>query len=241
MSDRFSDPQQAREALSALADGEARGDEVARACAAWQRDPQARAAWHSYHLIGDVMRSEELARETASAAFLQKLQARLVEEPVVLAPRQASTAAQRAPVVQPEQVPLRRRAWAGPAAVAAGFVLVVGALVNIQLPQQTGSGMPVAQVPVGTRVLAGVEGGQALTARNGGVSLVSVNEPALAEAAAPGQGTEATFNHPSAGTAVLIHDPRLDQLMGIRRTPSPGEQPFAAQQSLIRQVSFEAP
>ena len=41
------------EMLSALTDGQATPEEVARACAAWRDDPQARAAWHRYHLIGD--------------------------------------------------------------------------------------------------------------------------------------------------------------------------------------------
>ncbi|HZF79889.1 MAG TPA: sigma-E factor negative regulatory protein, partial [Rubrivivax sp.] len=46
------------ERLSALVDGDPQSVEAA--CDLWRDDPQARRAWHTYHLIGDVMRSEDL-------------------------------------------------------------------------------------------------------------------------------------------------------------------------------------
>jgi sigma-E factor negative regulatory protein RseA len=99
--------------LSALMDGEA--EALAPGCAAWRDDPDARVHWHAYHLIGDVLRSEELAsRPAADAAFLAALRGRLRQEPVVLAPAAA---------------PGRRRGWMAPAAVAAGVAAVAGALV----------------------------------------------------------------------------------------------------------------
>ena len=71
--------------LSALADGDAQALE--RACSHWREDHQARKTWHVYHVIGDVMRSEELARPAArDAAFVASLRTRLAAEPVVLAP-----------------------------------------------------------------------------------------------------------------------------------------------------------
>ena len=64
------------ECLSALADGE--GQALQAACSAWRDDEEARRAWHSYHLIGDVMRSEDLAaRPGRDAAFLAGERARL--------------------------------------------------------------------------------------------------------------------------------------------------------------------
>ncbi|MFA6262799.1 MAG: RseA family anti-sigma factor, partial [Bacteroidia bacterium] len=60
-----------RAMLSALADGEAAAEP---GCALWRDDAQARATWHAYHLIGDVMRSEDLAvRPARDAAFLAAL------------------------------------------------------------------------------------------------------------------------------------------------------------------------
>jgi sigma-E factor negative regulatory protein RseA len=114
--------------LSALADGDA--DALEPGLAAWRHDANARARWHSYHLIGDVLRSDELAQTAGhDAAFLTRLRERLDEEPVPLSP---------APLVsQPARVqPSGLRAWRGrivmPAAVAAGFLVVAGALVVTQ-------------------------------------------------------------------------------------------------------------
>lgn len=118
------------EELSSLMDGELEPAAVALACARWRDDGQARAQWHAYHLIGDVLRSEDLASDqTRDVAFITELRKRLATEPVVLAP---------SPVAVPAPVAVlakRRRAWATPAAVAAGFMVVAGALVVTQIPR----------------------------------------------------------------------------------------------------------
>lgn len=124
----------ARHWLSALADGDA--DATENACRLWRDDPAARQAWHAYHLIGDVLRSDELARAPArDAAFLAGLREKLAAEPVVLAP---DAPVPRAP---------RRQAWLMPVAAAAGFVAVAGVLVVMRL------GTPGAPVPAA--VMAG--------------------------------------------------------------------------------------
>lgn len=108
-------PDADRSWLSAAMDGD--GDALARGAKAWRDDASSRATWHAYHLIGDTLRSSELARPaTHDAAFLNALRQRLAREPVVLAP-QAETA--RRPAGR----------WVVPAAVAAGFVVVAGVLV----------------------------------------------------------------------------------------------------------------
>lgn len=117
--------------LSAAADG----DEAAldRAARAWRSDVDTRKAWHAYHVIGDTMRSQELAQSAVrDEAFLQNLRDRLALEPVVLAPTPAVSVA-----AQPEP---RRAAsrWAMPAAVAAGFVVVAGVLVVTRAPESLG-------------------------------------------------------------------------------------------------------
>ena len=104
--------------MSAAADGQA--DALDAACLAWRGDPGARATWHAYHLIGDVLRSGELATQPKrDAAFLSRLRSRLADEPVVLAPSSAAAPAPRR----------QASAWLVPAAVAAGFVVVAGVLV----------------------------------------------------------------------------------------------------------------
>ena len=120
---------QARQDLSALMDAELAPDAVLRVCRGWSQDAETRATWHAYHLIGDVLRSEDLATPPASdEAFMQALRARLVLEPVPLAP---------APLMPSHPVPAAQiaatgrssRWWMAPAAVAAGFVAVAGLLV----------------------------------------------------------------------------------------------------------------
>jgi sigma-E factor negative regulatory protein RseA len=121
----------ALENLSALSDGEVEPSAVTRACAAWRDDAGMRSAWHAYQLIGDVLRSEDLASPAAhDVLFIAGLRARLVDEPTVLAPDMPADTA------RPAAVPLRsaRRAWMAPSAVAAGFVLVAGALVVTRSP-----------------------------------------------------------------------------------------------------------
>ena len=55
-----------------------------------------RAAWSDYHLIGDAMRSDDLAAHpAASSAFLRGFAARLEAEPHVLAPAPAQPRAVR--------------------------------------------------------------------------------------------------------------------------------------------------
>jgi len=121
------------ERLSELVDGEADDGAVARVCAAWSDDESLREAWHTYHLIGDALRSDDLAASAAhDAQFLRELRARLAREPVVLAPQRYGRAEQPAANVASARRALR---WSAPIAVAAGFVAVAGALLVTQSPQ----------------------------------------------------------------------------------------------------------
>ena len=82
-----------RERLSRLVDGDADPDDVAVLCRRWSDDEQSRSAWHEYHLIGDVLRSEELAVPAVRQAdFLAQLRVKLQDEPVVLAPAAPASA-----------------------------------------------------------------------------------------------------------------------------------------------------
>lgn len=77
-----------RELVSALADGQLRGEEFARAVALAGAAGDARATWHAYHLVGDVLRDGETGPLGQEAAFMQRLQKRLAQEkkPVSLVP-----------------------------------------------------------------------------------------------------------------------------------------------------------
>ena len=82
-------------------------------------DGEDHAAWSSYHLIGDALRSDELAISPArSSAFLSGFAARLDSEPHVLAP-----AALRSTSVTRHLLGLRRRVVPAFAVAAAAATL----------------------------------------------------------------------------------------------------------------------
>jgi len=101
------------QSVSAWVDGEApiRPDEL--------DSPYGRQLWDSYHLIGDVMRSQELAI-TPSERFYARVSKAIDEEPTVLAPRMLSHPA--------------RRHWRR-AAIAAAMILAVGVWVGVGTQQ----------------------------------------------------------------------------------------------------------
>lgn len=70
-----------QEMISALADGQLHGNAFAQGVEMAAMDPQARQAWLTYHLIGDVLRSGELAQ--GSSRFAERLSERLALEPAI--------------------------------------------------------------------------------------------------------------------------------------------------------------
>jgi sigma-E factor negative regulatory protein RseA len=74
------DKMQMQEMISALADGQLQGEALEGLIQTVATDPQARTAWHTYHLIGDVLRSGNLPTGTAPAKFLAGFQVRLEHE-----------------------------------------------------------------------------------------------------------------------------------------------------------------
>lgn len=142
----------ALERLSALVDGELDGDAATQACVHWRESVASRASWHAYQLIGDVLRSDDLASDPVhDAGFLAALRARLADEPVVLAPQPLVSSA--APLAAGGQVAVPGQAasggrgeyggrgglsgrwmWLAPTAVAAGFVVVAGVLMVGRTP-----------------------------------------------------------------------------------------------------------
>lgn len=130
------------ERLSALMDGEADRDLVQAVCRQWRQDEDDRAQWHAYHLIGDVLRSEDLGQRSASdAAFLAGVRERLAREPVVLAPQpmivpeqpieqqQVTRTAQVVGLPVQRSLGMRMRRWVAPVGMAAGVALVAGAVL----------------------------------------------------------------------------------------------------------------
>lgn len=135
------------EQLSSLVDGELDPAGVERACASWRAGADSHATWHTYHLIGDVLRSEDLAGSPQrDYQALAQLRRRLAAEPAHLAP--ASVVQASASRVAPRHW---RQSWGTLAAVAAGFAAVAVVLVVLR-GNGAGdvSGTNLAAAPAGT-------------------------------------------------------------------------------------------
>lgn len=118
--------------ISELMDGELDGPDAARTLAALREEGEVREAWRTYHLISDALRDTRML----SHRFAVRMQARLAEEPTVLAP-----------AALPGAVAAPRRRMLLQAAVAAAAVAMVGWLAFV--PQGPGQlpAPPVAQAP----------------------------------------------------------------------------------------------
>jgi sigma-E factor negative regulatory protein RseA len=95
-------------------------------------------------LIGDVMRSDEIVCDAShDARLLKRWRERMDSEPVLLGLPSAQS--------RPEPVRSRRaRAWMAPAAIAAGFAVVAGALVVTRLAAPDGAAGDRGSVLAGT-------------------------------------------------------------------------------------------
>lgn len=145
MSNRFNPMSESPlEDLSAFADGQLKFTAAMQMTAKWRDCEETRKAWHAYHLIGDVLRSDELASGVRDEAFLRSLRTRLAQEPVVLAPPVSPEVDEH---VHTAAVAMaagggrsnRRRRWGAPVAVAAGFMVAAGALVVTRVSQPVAS------------------------------------------------------------------------------------------------------
>ena len=216
----------AAEHLSALADGELNSDEVAAACASWRDSEAVRARWHSYQLIGDVLRSEDFA-STASrdASFLAALCSRLAAEPVVLAPEPLATPLPTWPAVAnggrvggaAAATRDKRGWWMAPSAVAAGFVVIAGMLMLTQAPKTAES------------LIASTT---SVVPAKAGVMLAAV--PSL-----PASGS---FAEPivSPDDAQVIRDARLDRYLAAHKQFA-GSSVLGMSSGFVRAAAAEAP
>ena len=215
-----------RQALSALVDGEADARGAASLSALWRDDAEARACWHRYQLIGDALRSEELAGQDGDAAFLARLRARLEQEPVVLAPSPKPVA--------PARPRSAMRRWAPPAAVAAGFLAVAGALTVMRGEAPSAmQGGELTQAPATAPVLA---------VAAPVVTAAASAEPAAASAAPPLALAENAVERPEPVERVtgrLLRDARLDRYLTAHKQF--GGSSALAPSGFLRNATYEGP
>lgn len=170
------------EHLSALMDGEVSPEEAERICRIWHSEPAARVRWHAWHVTGDALRSDELLVDVGGDAdFLARLRTQLAVEPVVLAPATDRAAPGIRPTIglQPAADSTQRwRQWGAPAAVAAGFMLVVAAVVTLPGAQRDeGETVAAERMQVRTAlapIAVASGGGGAATALNAGLNASGV-------------------------------------------------------------------
>jgi sigma-E factor negative regulatory protein RseA len=259
MTDRMEDKAATFEALSALADGESTERDVARACQAWRESEGARSRWQTYQLIGDAMRSDGVAAtRTSDVDFLAAVRERLVQEPVVLAPAlKAAKGRDRSellPGALDGQV-ARQRRWSGPVSVAAGFVLVLGAVVNVfqggvLSPNQAAGTAALAQNAAGVsaNALTPSSWTDPEMALAPGVS--NILRTGLAADGSAGQravSARPTFTQSGrveadghSGYLIFVRDDQLDQLLAARREQAEARSLVSPASGMIRQASFEA-
>jgi sigma-E factor negative regulatory protein RseA len=218
------------ERLSALADGQLERDAAAALCAAWSRESAARSTWHTYHLIGDVLRSEDLAADPVrDAVFLASVRKRLASEPVVLAPASPSMRKVIGREAQaPEAVPARGAghgglSWRAPSAVAAAFVAVAGVFMFTRSVQPPVAAEVIAAVPLGAP--------GALAPTTGSINLPEADLRRAAVDAASMRGSRPDGR--------LIRDARLDSYLAAHKQFA-GSSALGVASPLIRNVTVES-
>ncbi len=215
--------------LSALADGQLRGDALAQAVAHATETEEGQATWHAYQVVGDVLRSADLADSTRDAAFLARFRQRMVAE-----------GTPQALEMQPDH----------PAVVAAldngldnGLNTSVESVVAVQAVNRRWKFLAVA---------ASVAAVSAMGWQWMGTGLVSVPAPQLAivqpVSAAPApdpaaqlaQGASAAtpLTEVAGAPGVMLRDPRLDELLAAHRQFG-GTSALQMPAGFLRNATFE--
>ena len=211
-----------REQLSALADGETSQVHV-QAALAYAESDEGQQTWRMYHLIGDVLRSPELAHHSQHD-MLSSLRGRLQEEqrrkPANLA---AGVLDQIAPVWETKAVGngapvqlsgheaanasvFRWKMAAGVASMAA--VAAIGWSIMLGMPGgQQGFPAPGAQLAAGAAVHQPAQG------------LLATAEPEIALGAHAQASSVVAVAGPN-GQSVMLRDSRLDELLAAQTQQS---------------------
>jgi len=207
------DKMTSQEMMSALADGQLRGDDFARGVELACSDAQAREAWQNYHLIGEVLRSGERAAGVAPAGFMDRLSQRLAQEPALQMP------AKTPELIAIKHLPTRGEATFDAQIVAAGPAANDG---SFRWKLVAGFASLAAVTAIGWTVV-GSMGGQL------------AGQPQLA--GSPAQGEVA-----QTGTAsgVMIRDARLDELLAAHRQFG-GASALQTPAGFLRNATFEGP
>lgn len=201
-----------REQMSALADGQLHGSEFADAVEAATHDADARESWHLYHLVGDVLRSTELAACGHDRSFVSRLSERLQAEALprpVVSPQAALPAGRRTADAAGDEP-----AWRADRPAANASLLrwkLVAGMASL--------------AALGT-LSWGLLGGAGQSPQGGSLAQLTA-APAATLVALPG-----------AQTARMIRDPRLDELLAAHRQLG-GATALQNSSGFLRNATFE--
>lgn len=204
--------------VSALADGQLHGDAFACALTHLAESEDARRTWHSYHVIGDILRAGDAVDSTGDSAFLQRLRGELAKETIT--PVRLDTPEfiaetpdeQRAAALNRSKVPaanddrFRWKLWGAMASVA---LVSLGAWQALTVSQSGGASVLAQAGAVGQLAAAPPQ-----------ASSVPV---VLADASAP---------------QVMVRDPRLDALLAAHQQFG-GTSALQMPTGFIRNATFE--
>ncbi|MGJ7493962.1 sigma-E factor negative regulatory protein [Variovorax sp. RT4R15] len=206
-----------REQVSALMDGHLQGNALAEAMAELSARDELRAAWQTYHVVGDVLRSGAHAPCSDSNAFLAKLQQQLAAESVAPTPVPAVpvviAAQQRA---EPANEPVFRwKLVAGAASLAAVAAISwnwVGSTASSPESAQLAQTQPPA------------------------ISVLAASDPKATSAIASAVPTRVQIGN--GAPQVMLRDARLDELLAAHQQAGGGSQ---MPSTFLRNATFEGP
>jgi sigma-E factor negative regulatory protein RseA len=201
------------EKVSALADGQLGDAEYDVFADAMGDSAKARAAWHAYHVIGDVLRGGDLPDCSGDMAFVERLRTRLAE------PEQAVARPQAASVDRPQVV---SRPGAGDAAV-------------VRKPGGRSANDPVVRwkwlAAAASLAAVAVIGWNVTKPATDAGARLALDKPVPTQqaiAAAPAQ------------PQVMLRDPRLDELLAAHRQYG-GASALPTVAGFLRNATFEQP
>lgn len=202
------------ERISALADGQLGDDDFDAVVAAMGTSDDARAAWHSYHVIGDVLRGGDLSACADGTAFVARLRQRLADQP------QGADVFALAPVAQAQ---------------------MLGSALSASTTDVGRQRMPVANDPVMRwKWLAGAASLAAVAVL--GWNVTRPGADAAGQMAAGKQEPQQAVVAQSASKAepVMLRDRRLDELLAAHRQYG-GASALPTSAGFLRNATFEQP
>jgi sigma-E factor negative regulatory protein RseA len=182
-----------REQLSALADGQLQGDELAQALE-FAAQENGQSTWQLYHLVGDVLRSPELAQhQHGTRSMVMRVREQLAQEPL------HGRLQETAPVV---------------AQIAHPVTAVAANASVFRWKMAAGFASLAAVAAIGWSSFAGLQGAGSSSAQ---LAAASASVPAAASVPAQSMAPPVVAVAGNEGQQVMIRDPRLDELLAAHK------------------------